>query len=249
MAEMRKVVVTLVYASQDEDTADDIADGLRSAGREVALVAGVDEQPRVIGDALECCGKHGLVVLCTSAALDGPLLRKAEGLFSARRGPGHAMVRIDLANSVNDNVAAIARAYEGFVSSQGRITRRSSGEGPTRREFVTVKGGDSVTRPVVRLPPGEGLEGDTRRIDLPDNPKSKELARRRRVVRERARERERITGVHDPVKDTIPADLGLGFGDGQASIEHDEARLDRMIIAVAVGAGILAGLAAWSLAG
>lgn len=247
MADAKKVVVTLVCASEDEDEVDDIADGLRATGREVALFPGVEQKPRLIGDALDRCGELGLVVLCTSTALDGPLLRKVEGLFSARRGPNHAMVRIDLANRVSENVAAITRAYEGFVSSQGRIKRRSVGEGRKLREVVAVKEVDKVALPVVRLTPEEQLEGDTKRIELPDNPKAVELSRRRRAARERERERERITSAHSSVNEAILDDDELEVGVSQSELRRDEQRLDRLMIVLIVGAGVLAVLAALSL--
>ncbi|PRQ02856.1 hypothetical protein ENSA5_20330 [Enhygromyxa salina] len=236
----RKVVVTLVCATADEDTLEDVLDGLHALGHEAGLVAGVDERPRRVGDAIERCGDLGLIVVCTSARLDGPALRKVEGLFSARRGPNHAMVRVDVGLPTNEAVAAIQRAVEGFVSNQGRIVRRHAGEGPKLREVVH---GDvsSLALPVVRLEAGEELDGDTRRIQLPDNPKSAELSRRRRAVRERERQRERITRSHRPLS---VEESEAGHVGSRKPMIRDEDKLDRTMVLMIVGAGVLAVLAA-----
>ncbi|PRQ09038.1 hypothetical protein [Enhygromyxa salina] len=248
--EARKVVVTLVCAADDEDALEAIADGLRAVGRQVAVVSGVDEQPRRVGEAIERSGAWGLIVVCTSARLDGPQLRKVEGLFSARRGPNHAMVRVDLSTPANENIAAISRATEAFIGSQGRIVRRNTGEGRKLREVIPLGGISSMALPVVRLPPGEELDGDTRRIQLPDNPKSAELSRRRRAARERERERERITRSHRSLNADANDDVNLvGVEPTSAQMQRDEDRLDRLMIGMIVGAGVLAVLAALTFAG
>lgn len=240
--ETRKVVVTLVCASADAESLDDVVDGLSAAGREVGLVSGVDSQPRRVGEAIERCGEQGLIVVCTSSRLDGPNLRKVEGLFSARRGPKHAMIRIDVSTPTAENIAAIQRAIDAFVSSQGRIVRRRSSEGQRLREVVSVGDVPSLALPVVRLSDGEELEGDTRRIQLPDNPKSAELSRRRRAARERQAERERITASHRTFEDSQEPASTPG-----PPVEAE--KLDRMVLLMIIGVGLLAVVAALTLSG
>jgi hypothetical protein len=229
----RKVVVTLVCATADRESLDDVVDGLSATGRDVGIVAGVDEHPRRMGDAIDRCGSSGLVVLCTSVRIDAPTLRSIEGLFSARRGPNHAMVRVDISQPPTETIAAIQRALDGFMASQGRVRRPITG--PSSREVIGP----------VLLTPGEEIEGDTRRIQLPDNPKSAELSRRRKAARERERERERITGAN---RSLTQADLEPS----DASAMHDdssEPNPDRMMILLLVGAGALAVLAALMFSG
>lgn len=235
----RKVVVTLVCATADREALDDIVDGLSATGRDVGIVAGVDEQPRRMGDAIDRCGESGLVVLCTSARLDAPTLRVIEGLFSARRGPSHAMVRVDVGHSPTETIAAIQRALDGFLASSGRVVRRPT-TGTSLREVVSHV--SSRAMPVVRLSPSEEIDGDTRRIELPDNPKAAELSRRRKVARERERERERITGVN---RSLTPADLEQAGRQGSSS----EPNADRVMIMLVVGAGVLAVLAGLMFSG
>ncbi|KIG18618.1 hypothetical protein DB30_00303 [Enhygromyxa salina] len=246
--EARKVVVTLVCAADDEDALEAIADGLRAVGREVRLVPGVDVQPRRLGEAIERGGDLGLIVVCTSGRLEGAQLRTVEGLFSARRGPNHAMVRVELSATANENIAAISRATEAFVANQGRVVRRTTGEGPKLREVIPVESISSVALPVVRLPPGEELDGDTQRIQLPDNPKSAELSRRRRAARERERERERITRSHRTLNANDDINT-VGDEPVSAQMQRDEDRLDRLMIGMIIGAGVLAVLAALTFAG
>lgn len=235
----RKVVVTLVCATTDRESLDDVVDGLSATGRDVGIVAGVDEQPRRMGEAIDRCGDSGLVVLCTSARLDGPTLLKVEGLFSARRGPNHAMVRVDISQSPTETIAAIQRALDGFLASQGRVVRRPT-TSPSSREVVGHL--SSRALPAVRLQPGEEIDGDTRRIQLPDNPKSAELSRRRKAAKERERERERITGVNRSLAgaDVEPSDTPTA---------SSEPNSERMMIMLLVGAGVLAVLAGLMFSG
>lgn len=237
-----KVVVTLVCTHADEDEVDDIFDGLRAVGREAELIVGIEQQPRLIADAIERSGDWGLIVLCSSPRLSEDACRKAEGLFSARRGPNHAMVRVDLSQGVAASVAAISRAYDGFVSSRGRIGRRSLDEHrPKLAEHVCV--GDSAVRPIVRL-------SAKQRGDDPDSPQtlddsaSSELSRRRRAARAREREQDSPRSTHTR---TPSKEYGVGAG-SRAALQRDENRLDRMMIVLIVGAGLLAVLAALSLA-
>jgi hypothetical protein len=235
----RKLVVTLVCAAADREALDDIVDGLSATGRDVGIVSGVDEQPRRMGDAIDRCGESGLVVLCTSSRLDAPTLRVIEGLFSARRGPNHAMVRVDVGQAPSETIAAIQRALDGFLASQGRVVRRQT-TGTSLREVVSHI--SSRAMPVVRLSPMEEIDGDTRRIQLPDNPKTAELSRRRKVARERERERERITSVN---RSLTAADLEQAGTTSSSS----EPNADRVMIMLLVGAGVLAVLAGLMFSG
>jgi hypothetical protein len=236
----RKVVVTLVCATADSESLDDVVDGLSATGRDVGLVAGVDEQPRRVGEALERVGDLGILVVCASPRLDGAMLRKIEGLFSARRGPNHALIRIEISHGATENIAAIQRAIDAFIASHGRVTRRATGE-DSSREVVSVAEIQSLARPAVRLEASEDIEGDTRRIELPDNPKAAELSRRRKVARERERERERITSAH----------RALTAEDSRTALPEvrAEGNADRVMIVVVVGAGVLAVIAGLLFAG
>ncbi|MFO7564724.1 MAG: hypothetical protein R6X02_18920 [Enhygromyxa sp.] len=233
----RKVAVTLVCAAEDEPALAGVIERLRAAKLEAELVAGVDRQPRRVGEALDRYGELGLLVACTSKHLDGPALRKVEGVFSARRGPNHAIIRVDIGQPKQEIVAAIQRALEAFAANSGRI-RRSSSESRRLREVIPVKV-SSLAMPVVRLDPHEELDGDTTRIQLPDNPKSAELSRRRRAARERQRQRERITGRS---KAALEADMPPL--PSPQTLEEDAAKLDRLMVVMIIGAGVLAVLAA-----
>lgn len=237
-----KVVVTLVCTYADEDEVDDIVDGLRALGRTAKLIAGLERRPRLMADAVEGCGEWGLLVLCSSPRLSEEQRRMAEGMFSARKGPNHAMVRVDLGLGVGESVAAISRAYEGFVSSQGRIRRRTISESnPGMRELVPSAGDTSATRPAVRLEPGAALDGDTDRIPLADVAKATAKAKAeqspepRPAKSERPRPRKQDTSL-------------LEAGASRAALERDEQRLDRTMIIMIIGAGLLAVLAALSFA-
>jgi len=241
----RKVAITLVCAADDEQALEPVVERLRTAHFETELVAGVDRQPRRVGEALDRCGEWGVVVACTSKHLDGPELRKVEGVFSARRGPNHAIIRVDVSQSRQEIATAVQRAVEAFAANSGRIVRRPSSESRKLREVLPVKEISSLAMPVVRLDPHEELDGDTTRIQLPDNPKSAELSRRRRAARERERERERITARANARRETVlPPPIQQ-----PAALDEDAAKLDRMMVVMIVGAGILAVLAALTFSG
>ncbi len=244
----RRVAVTLVCAADDEAALEPVLERLRAAGLEAELVPDVDQAPRRVGETLDRSGEWGLIVACTSKRLDGPELRKVEGVFSARRGPNHAIIRVDIEQTKAEIVAAIRRAIEAFAANQGRIIRRPVTDSPKLREVIPVNDIASLALPIVRLEPHEEIDGDTTRIQLPDNPKSAELSRRRRAARERERERERITervsGKSQPQAAAKPST--------QPSAKPpttDAAKLDRMMIMMIIGAGILAVLAALSFSG
>lgn len=240
----RKVAVTLVCAADDEPTLEPVLERLRAAHFDAELVAGVDRQPRRVGEALDRCGERGVVVACVSKRLDGPELRKVEGVFSARRGPNHAIIRVDISQPMQEIATAIQRAVEAFAANSGRIVRRPSSESRKLREVLPVKQVSSLAMPVVRLDPHEELDGDTTRIQLPDNPKSAELSRRRRAVRERERERERITSRATARLETVDPPAPQ-----PATLDEDAAKLDRMMVVMIVGAGVLAVLAALTFSG
>lgn len=238
----RKVAVTLVCAADDEAALDPVVERLSAGGYDAELVVGVDQAPRRVGEALDRCGEWGMIVACVSKRLDGPELRKVEGLFGARRGPNHAIVRVDINQPRAEIVAAIQRAVDAFAANSGRIIRRAPTDSRSQREVVPVNDISSLALPVVRLDPNEELDGDTTRIQLPDNPKSAELSRRRRAARERERERDRITGAtakqHPATASSEPP-----------AVNEDATKLDRMMIVMIVGAGVLAVLAALTVSG
>ena len=69
-----------------------------------------------------------MIVVCTSRRLEGPELRKVEGVFGARRGPDHALIRVEVAHSSAEIVVAVQRALEAFAANHGRIVRRMAPE-------------------------------------------------------------------------------------------------------------------------
>jgi hypothetical protein len=244
--EPRKVAVTLVCAADDEAALEPVLERLRAGGYEAELIASVDETPRRVGEALDHSGEWGMIVVaCVSKHLDGPELRKVEGVFGARRGPNHAIVRVDISQPRAEIVAAIQRAVDAFAANSGRL-RRPTSESRKLREVIPVTDISSLALPVVRLEPHEEIDGDTTRIQLPDNPKSAELSRRRRAARERERERERIT-ERSSGKPQQPSPEPSAAP--PPSVDEDAAKLDRMMIVMIIGAGILAVLAALSVSG
>ena len=144
----RKIAISLVCAAEDEQAVALVLDKLRAADYEAELIADVDRQPRRLGEALDRSGEWRVIVACVSKHLDGPALRKVEGVFSACRGPNHAIVRVDIGLAKHEVAASIQRAVEAFAANQGRIVRRQSSEPGKMREVVPIS--DEIARPIIR---------------------------------------------------------------------------------------------------
>ncbi|NVB39012.1 hypothetical protein G6O69_14310 [Pseudenhygromyxa sp. WMMC2535] len=227
MVEMdrRKVAVTLVCAAADEAVVEAVVLGLRARGRDVALIVGVDEEPRRVAEGVERSAA-GLVVACESANLDGPAMRKVEGVFSARRGPKHGFVRLDISQRTHAMIAGVERAIAGFGRSHGQVRRR-----PTvdlhLREIVQLDESSNIALPVVRLAASEALDGDTGRIEAP--------------VRSRASFESRA-GAHEeePVHPASTIELALRA----APLSAADKQRERLLVVLVICAGTAAILAA-----
>ncbi len=161
------------------------------------------------------------------------------------------MVRIELGQSVGDSVAAISRAYEGFVSSRGRIGRRSiDDDSPKLRDVVAVRDPNAADSSVARFDTSASRSAGRVPVEAvepaapakPEDPRAKELSRRRKAARKRERE------GHSKASGAAPRDeFGLELLGPRAALQREGDRFDRMMILMLIGAGVLAVLAAFGL--
>ena len=244
----RNVAVTLVCATTDQTGADRVCAGLRAAGRRVALLEGAETDPRRAASAVDA-SEPALIALCESQALDGPKLRQVEGVLRARRGPQHALIRVDMSLSTSEQIAGIERAIEAMVRNRGSLARtRGGSEGVLLREVVPVHEISGLAMPVVRLAPGEELDGDTQRIELPDTPKRAELVRRRKAVRELER-RHPLQTLSSASSACSTNSSSSTSSSSRLPLPRREFEIEPLTIALVVGAGLLAVLASVSLSG
>jgi len=182
--DVSEVAIALTCASADVATLEPIARALRSDGRSVVLIDGLQREPRNLSAGIEACGHNGLIVVAESANLDGPAIRRVEGVFAVRRGPEHVLVRLDLSLPQAALIHCIRQAARSIDIGEKRrppLRHTQTGSHVALREFVTREL-SGMSMPVVRLAPEEVLEGDTDRIQLADNPFSAERIRQHRAA-------------------------------------------------------------------
>ncbi len=248
-----EVAVTLICASADEPMLGALVERLRAAGTRARVVSGAERDVRSIGNAIDEVRGRGLFIVCLAKHLDEPATRRVEGMYAARRGPLHRLIRIEvLGRSPVVLVTRIRRECEDIARMDERAVPIETDEPALHlREVVQVGERVAISLPAVRLSPGEELDGDTMRIDLPDTAKSAELMRRRKALRERERERARgrggqIADEGEPgstASGRVPTMTGTGLHEPVGFV------WDRNTISLVVGVAVLAVLAALSLGG
>ncbi|NJK31968.1 MAG: radical SAM protein [Deltaproteobacteria bacterium] len=112
------------------------------------------------------------------------------------------------------------------------------------REVVHIGDRVAISLPAVRLAPNELLDGDTTRIELPDNAKSAELLRRRKAVKERSGSRTR-----KPDETSSSSGISTISLTSLTAPANAPVRWDRNAILLLLGVAVLAILAALSLGG
>ncbi len=138
--------VTLCCSLAAEPALAPVAMGLRGHGVNVEIVSGVEDEPRALGAALDESPDELLVVLCQDRAMDRGTVRRMEGVFSARRGPGHRMAVLPLRSGDPDAlVREILERLEGATPL--RESRRSAPSGPDSAAAPPRKGGAAGAGP------------------------------------------------------------------------------------------------------
>jgi hypothetical protein len=88
--------IFLCCAEEDESGLAAVVAALREHELSCQPVPGVELDAGAFGEVLDKHAGLGLYVLCRSDYLDRFQVRKLEGLFSARRGPGHRLLVVSL---------------------------------------------------------------------------------------------------------------------------------------------------------
>ncbi|MCA9686315.1 MAG: hypothetical protein KC457_29380, partial [Myxococcales bacterium] len=139
------------------------------------LLAGIAEDPFLLGRVLDEDKGPRLFVFCCSESFEEGALRRAEGMFGARKGPRHQQVSVLWREDAVDDVGGqIVRALE-RAQSGDRHGAGDSQSGTRMRDVVGVTGLSAVgtdalparrlvaARPVLKVPVSKELE-----LGLPD---------------------------------------------------------------------------------
>ncbi len=90
------VPLLLLCAEDSEVALVHLVDALNRNGRSPEVIAGVEHETSLLSDATDRTRGAALFVLCQSEELDRSQALRLEGLFSARKGPEHHLLIVDL---------------------------------------------------------------------------------------------------------------------------------------------------------
>ncbi len=234
-----QIAVTLICAAEHQAALAGLIHRLELAGMPPrVLFDGVREPERVL-ETLAEVGPRGLFVICEGSQVDELGFRRIEGVIRKQGGRSHRLIRLDLSSrSPMVLVTRIVRECEALAELDDQLANQLANQTkPEPARLAPVDEQAGISLPAIRLEPGEQLDGDTLRIDLPDSPKLAELARRRKALRERD---------HGPAR--LPGnEVGSSRVDGL--LEPPPGGLDRKALVLLVGAALLAVLIALIVSG
>lgn len=149
-----RVPIFLCCAEENEVGLVSAVTELRSQGLEPVIVPGVELDAGIMAKAVDQNLGAGLYVLCQSDDLDRFQVRRLDGLFSARKGPAHRLliVELDAAHplAIVSEIAAAADKLEA-----GEAEHQSTADAPDSRNLRDVIGpGYAEDRP--RRAPARG---------------------------------------------------------------------------------------------
>ncbi|MEM7154003.1 MAG: hypothetical protein AAF799_14225 [Myxococcota bacterium] len=131
MTDGERIPIVLCCAADRELSVAAVADALMREGHAPQVLPGVEADEALVAEATDRLRGAALFVLCSSEALGRAALRRLEGLFSARRGPMHRLVTVDVparrpTTVVPEILDAVAELRHGAVQEEeddGRFMR------------------------------------------------------------------------------------------------------------------------------
>jgi hypothetical protein len=204
-----EIAVTLICTAEQRAAIEGLIPRLELAGLSPQVLFDAQREPERVAEVIDSIGERGLFVLCESGQTDEFSFRRIESAIAKHGTALHRLIRLDLlGRAPMVLVTRIARECEELAKLESPST--PSGEKPPPTELAPTDELAGISLPAIRLEPGEQLEGDTLRIDLPGSQKLIELARQRKALRERG-----------------PADVG---GTGASKVLERDAWLGRRIV-------------------
>ena len=140
------VPLLLLCAEDNEVALVHLVDALNRSGRAPEVVAGVEEDASLLSAATDRMRGAALFVLCQTPELDRSHILRLTGLFSARKGPYHQLLVIELdeaepLESLPLVEAAMESVVRGAAESQQAADERASRV--PKREVIVMPGESS----------------------------------------------------------------------------------------------------------
>jgi hypothetical protein len=231
-----EIAVTLICTAEHEAALAGLLRRLELAGLQPGVLFDAQREPERVVEVVQTVGARGLFVLCESGQADELAYRRLESTIAKHGTALHRLIRIDLlARSPMVHVTRIVRECEELAKLAPPHDPSSR---PPPAELAPTDEHAGISLPAIRLAPGEQLEGDTMRIDLPDSPKLAELARRRKALRERG---------HGPAR--LPENEADSTAAGRLLEPEGAKKLDRKVVVFVTAVAMLAVLLGLTLGG
>ncbi len=151
------ISVTIGCATSDSPQLRAVLEQLDSEGLAPTLLAGLDNDVIGLGDAIDGRRGPGVFVLCQSHALSRRQVMRLQGMFSARRGPLHTLVvvNVDAARPL-----LMLRSIRGAV---GKLATRSRGSSSDPQDDVHLRDIVGPTSVAVVDRPAQAQDGPAER--------------------------------------------------------------------------------------
>lgn len=105
-----RLPIVLCCAEDSELALGAVVDALRDEGFAPEVLSGVELDPGLLTSTVDRVREPAVFVLCQGDRLDRGQVRRLEGLFSARKGPQHCMVTVELPRRPGPAVVEVVRA-------------------------------------------------------------------------------------------------------------------------------------------
>ncbi len=145
------VPLLLMCAEDNEVSLVHLVDALNRSGRAPEVIAGVEHDATLLSSATDRTGGAALFVLCQSDELDRSQVLQLSGLFSARRGPLHELLVVDVDGSASLDALPLIEAAMESVSRASPASAEASAARASRvpKRDVVVMPGDSAGPDVI----------------------------------------------------------------------------------------------------
>lgn len=137
MIQATRLPIVLCCAEESEVALVAVVDALHREGHAPEVVPGVETDATLVTTAADRVRGPALFVLCQSADLDRVQVRRLEGLFSARRGPDHRMITVEVAQRSTAAIVTEVRAAARDLGRSLGAGGRDDDDGRYMRDVVT----------------------------------------------------------------------------------------------------------------
>ncbi|MCA9655808.1 MAG: hypothetical protein KC501_38235, partial [Myxococcales bacterium] len=126
---MARIPIIFGCAEDHELPVAAVADAVQREGYPVEVTTGIDHDPSALASATDRIRGPALFVLCRSEALGRSAALRVEGLLSARKGPRHHVITVDVSKRVPTSaVPAILEAAARLGEDRSRARDEDSGQ-------------------------------------------------------------------------------------------------------------------------